>query len=436
MKHKKYPKFEDYDFSDCREITGDELYRINGGGRIQPEQNENPPEGDSSNNSDSYTVQSGDTLSQIVYDYNQANGTHLTVDEVAALSGIENPDLIHPGQSIVFSNPEQGGDSGQPVDPTSQGGQIPQTGETSSSSIPNVNPSIPYNSNSGAIGTGYEPPKEIMDNPQAYAYWNAMQDLAAHQGEPDKYKDYNVQGDHTKKQTLSVEKSFFDDLYKGRKLALSPKEQAEMSKLAKRREEGLPAYTIISKDNKAYIKFLDIGSLSDVVKGQSPYISVEEKKSRISDIQKLNNINDKEIFYPGDELLAPNSVVPDITKDLNELMVKNKDDPFIANPFYFKRKVQSGGDWDLKTNKNSIFLTKPLQYKNYIFEGEILRYDAPGNINYGYTGASTWWGTDGLLFWGAGKAQIEDNPNSYWTSDDKYDSYCIQKGIDLYKRNK
>ena len=43
MKHKKYPKFEDYDFSDCREITGDELYRINGGGRIQPEQNENPP---------------------------------------------------------------------------------------------------------------------------------------------------------------------------------------------------------------------------------------------------------------------------------------------------------------------------------------------------------------------------------------------------------
>ena len=123
---KKYPKFEDYDFSDCREITGDELYRINGGGRVEPEQNENPPEGTSSNSSDNYTVQSGDTLSQIVYDYNQANGTHLTVDEVAALSGIDNPDLILPGQSIVFSNPEQGGDSGQPVDPTAQGGQIPQ----------------------------------------------------------------------------------------------------------------------------------------------------------------------------------------------------------------------------------------------------------------------------------------------------------------------
>ena len=86
---KKYKclNLDDYIFPGCREITGDELYRINGGGRIEADKNETPPEGDSSNNSDSYTVQSGDTLSQIVYDYNQANGTHLTVDEVAALSG-------------------------------------------------------------------------------------------------------------------------------------------------------------------------------------------------------------------------------------------------------------------------------------------------------------------------------------------------------------
>ena len=159
MKHKKYPKFEDYDFSDCREITGDELYRINGGGRIEPEQNENPPEDDSSNNSDSYTVQSGDTLSQIVYDYNQANGTHLTVDEVAALSGIENPDLILPGQSIVFSNPEQGGDSGQPVEPTAQGGQIPQTqGEYST---PNVDTTA---STSSSVPAGQIPNSGVTGN--------------------------------------------------------------------------------------------------------------------------------------------------------------------------------------------------------------------------------------------------------------------------------
>lgn len=429
MKHKKYPKFEDYDFSDCREITGDELYRINGGGRIDNtnEAVAGAEVGDTliRNDGTEVTITQGDI--DWAKDYlGGGNGTSQATPEPVNTSPATDP-TNSAGSTSTSSNPSS----------TSSGNSsVASSAESTSTSISNVNSSIPDNSNSGATGTGYEPPKEIMNNSQAYAYWKAMQDLAAHQGEPDKYKDYNVQGDHTKKQTLSVEKSFFDDLYKGRKLALSPKEQAEMSKLAKRRAEGLPVYTIISKDNKAYIKFLDIGSLSDVVKGQSPYISVEEKKSRISDIQKLNNINDKEIFYPGDELLAPNSVVPDITKDLNELMVKNKDDPFIANPFYFKRKVQSGGDWDLKTNKNSIFLTKPLQYKNYIFEGEILRYDAPGNINYGYTGASTWWGTDGLLFWGAGKAQIEDNPNSYWTSDDKYDSYCIQKGIDLYKRNK
>lgn len=32
MNKKKYPKFEEYDFPGYEEITGDELYRINGGG--------------------------------------------------------------------------------------------------------------------------------------------------------------------------------------------------------------------------------------------------------------------------------------------------------------------------------------------------------------------------------------------------------------------
>ena len=96
----KYLKIVNYNFSDYREITGDELFRINGGGSTEAPENNTS----SSNSTDSYTVQSGDTLSQIVHDYNQANGTNLTVNEVAQLSGIENPDLIHPGQSIVFAN--------------------------------------------------------------------------------------------------------------------------------------------------------------------------------------------------------------------------------------------------------------------------------------------------------------------------------------------
>ncbi len=43
-------KYKCLNLDDCilpgyEEITGDALYRINGGGRIQPDQNENPPEG-------------------------------------------------------------------------------------------------------------------------------------------------------------------------------------------------------------------------------------------------------------------------------------------------------------------------------------------------------------------------------------------------------
>ena len=33
--NKNYPLFENYDFSDCHEITGDELFLINGGARVE-----------------------------------------------------------------------------------------------------------------------------------------------------------------------------------------------------------------------------------------------------------------------------------------------------------------------------------------------------------------------------------------------------------------
>ena len=210
MKHKKYPKFEDYDFSDCREITGDELFRINGGGRIQSDQNENPPEGDSSSGSDSYTVQSGDTLSQIVHAYNQANGTNLTVGDVAALSGIENPDLIIPGQSIVFGNNEQGSEQGQgsvPAVAGSDNSSVPSSTGTNSATPTNINPSIPDNSNSVATGPGFEPSPDVMNNPQAYAYWMAMQAQSEQEGNPN--RDYNVLGNtiKTAKKTNQADKN-------------------------------------------------------------------------------------------------------------------------------------------------------------------------------------------------------------------------------------
>lgn len=115
MKHKLFEELEIYNFSGCREITGSELYSINGGGRRESANNNNQTDSSPTSSPDSYTVQSGDTLSQIVYDYNQANGTNLTVNEVAQLSGIENPDLIHPGQSIVFGTPSESNNSESPT---------------------------------------------------------------------------------------------------------------------------------------------------------------------------------------------------------------------------------------------------------------------------------------------------------------------------------
>lgn len=190
---KKYKclNLDDYIFPGYEEITGDELYRINGGGRIQPEQNENPPE-EGSSSSDNYTVQSGDTLSQIVYDYNQANGTHLTVDEVAALSGIENPDLILPGQSIVFSNPEQGGETGQPVDPTNP------AESTSTSSNPSSTSSGNPSANSGTTVPDFADPFAPVSNGN-FGVDDVNQIISADINNPqsviDAYNSYHIHAD-------------------------------------------------------------------------------------------------------------------------------------------------------------------------------------------------------------------------------------------------
>ena len=54
----------------------------------------------SDKNSSNYTIKSGDTLSQITLDYNNHYGTNYSVEDIAALNGITNPDLIYAGQSL------------------------------------------------------------------------------------------------------------------------------------------------------------------------------------------------------------------------------------------------------------------------------------------------------------------------------------------------
>lgn len=52
----------------------------------------------------SYTVRGGDNLSSIVSAYNKANGTNLTVDDVAEFNSKTNPDLIGIKEVIRFPN--------------------------------------------------------------------------------------------------------------------------------------------------------------------------------------------------------------------------------------------------------------------------------------------------------------------------------------------
>jgi murein DD-endopeptidase MepM/ murein hydrolase activator NlpD len=70
----------------------------------------------------------------------------------------------------------------------------PTTNPGTSPTTNTPNPSDPSNPGSGYTGGGYEPPPEVMSNPQAYGYWKALQALAEQQGDPDRYKDYNVLG--------------------------------------------------------------------------------------------------------------------------------------------------------------------------------------------------------------------------------------------------
>ncbi len=85
----KFIDINTFDFTPYgRELTREEAYLVNGGSTVE----------------DTHTVQSGDTLGTLVYNYNQEHGTNLTVNEVAANNGIDNPDLIYVGQQINFGN--------------------------------------------------------------------------------------------------------------------------------------------------------------------------------------------------------------------------------------------------------------------------------------------------------------------------------------------
>ena len=100
------------------------------------------------------------------------------------------------------------------------------------------------------------------------------------------------------------------------------------------------------------------------------------------------------------------------------------------NLMNFKQKVQNKGDWDLKQ------LDEWQQSSLYMFNGEIVDKDAPGNIMYGYMGKA--YGIpDIVLYAAAGYAQISAGTSklSFWNSffDDPMDQDNIRRGIEIYE---
>ena len=56
-------------------------------------------------------------------------------------------------------------------------------------------------------------------------------------------------------------------------------------------------------------------------------------------------------------------------------------------PLYFRDKVTTGGDWDIKNNPKYPEYNSKTHPDGFIFKDKNIRSDAPGNIHYGFVGA-------------------------------------------------
>ena len=173
---KKYKDFGVYDFSDyAEEITGDAVFKINGGGKV-----ENSHEGVAG-------AKPGDTITR------------------------KNGDVIVLKQADIDYANAQLGNNGN--DGTGNTNGNSGTGNNSNSGSNNTsNSRSTNNSSSGANNTGIsntstsestpEVSEEIKQNSDAYANYMSLQGRAKDEGEPDRYKGYNVLG--CRKMNLSI----------------------------------------------------------------------------------------------------------------------------------------------------------------------------------------------------------------------------------------
>ena len=97
---------------------------------------------------------------------------------------------------------------------------------------------------------------------------------------------------------------------------------------------------------------------------------------------------------------------------------------------YFYHSVKDDGDLDIKKQAEWKFEDNT----QYYFHGMLLRYDDPGNINFGYVGAVLF--DVNVLCFGAGLNQIKNYGfrygNFFTFFDDPRDQEMIKKGYKFY----
>lgn len=151
MKKNQTYKTKNYDFSDyAEEITGDALFKINGGAQVE--------------NSDKGVAgaKPGDTITR-------ENGDVIVIKQI----------------DIDIANEKLGNTE------NSEGGNTSNSSNTNNSSSGTNNTGT---TNTPTSESTPEVPEEIKSNAYAYAAYMALQGKAKEEGVPDKYKGYNVLG--------------------------------------------------------------------------------------------------------------------------------------------------------------------------------------------------------------------------------------------------
>ena len=138
------------------------------------------------------------------------------------------------------------------------------------------------------------------------------------------------------------------------------------------------------------------------------------------------------------EPTEPEETVVDITETLDAFMWKNaatlrrvrsKYGSLYAAIYYYE-KVKDGGDWDIKQQEEWHFE----QGTTYVYQGQVLRMDDPGNIHFGYVGAVIF--PEEFVCFGAGMNNVskfgfsEGDFDSYY--DDPQDQAMMRWGYRLY----